>query len=134
MAAKKKKLTPREKSKIRVRQTLKGTDERPRVCIFRSSKHCYAQLISDESSKTFVSASTLEKEVVDEISKIETEGKPSSARSTKSVAAAKAVGIVLARRSKAANISSVVFDRNGFSYTGRVQAIADGAREGGLQF
>jgi large subunit ribosomal protein L18 len=100
------------------------------LSVFRSSKHTYAQLISDEDHRTVASASTLDKEVQSQIAKLEKEAKGSS----KSVAAARAVGLVLAERSKAAKVSSVVFDRNGFLYTGRVKALADGAREGGLEF
>jgi large subunit ribosomal protein L18 len=93
----------------------------------------YAQLISDASNRTVVSASTKDKEVASRIAALvkATEGAKGS---TKSVTAARAVGLVLAERSKAANVQSAVFDRNGFLYTGRIQAVADGAREGGLEF
>lgn len=128
------KFTAREKNKLRIRKKVSGTDARPRVSIFRSSKHIYAQIVSDESNKTIVSASTLEKEVRDEISKVDTAALTSQAKSTKSLAAARAVGLVLARRSKEVKVEHVVFDRNGFVYTGRIKALADGAREGGLDF
>jgi large subunit ribosomal protein L18 len=122
----------KRQTKMRIRQTLNGTDARPRISVFRSSKHIYAQLISDESHKTIAAASTLDKEVADQIAAVKLEGR--TAKSTKSVAAAKAVGLVLAKRCKEQNVETAVFDRNGFSYTGRVQAVADGAREGGLKF
>jgi large subunit ribosomal protein L18 len=125
--------TKRAKTKLKIRKKISGTGERPRLSIFRSSKHTYAQLILDDSGKTVASASTLDKEVVSALAKLpkeETNGKSSS----KSVAAARAVGLVLAERAKAAKVSTAVFDRNGFIYSGRVKALADGAREGGLVF
>ena len=135
MATQGKKLakTAREKRKLRIRQKVSGTTDKPRLSIFRSSKHTYAQLIADESHKTIASASTLDKEVQAAIEKLVKEEK-SEKSSTKSVIAARAVGLVLAERSKAAKVGSIVFDRNGFLFTGRVKALADGAREGGLQF
>ena len=125
--------TSRERKKLRIRKKLSGTVERPRLSIFRSSKHTYAQVIADDSRATIASASTLDKEVQAEVAKLSKEAKDSKA-STKSVLAARAVGIVLAGRSKEKKVSKVVFDRNGFLYTGRIKALADGAREGGLQF
>jgi large subunit ribosomal protein L18 len=125
--------TKREKRKLKIRRKVTGSAERPRLSIFRSAKHTYAQLIADESSKTMASASTLDKEVQAEIAKLATEAKDSKS-STKSVLAARAVGIVLAQRSKSHKVTKVVFDRNGFLYTGRVKALADGARDGGLEF
>lgn len=125
--------TARQKRKLRIRQNISGTAEKPRLSIFRSSKHTYAQVISDEDKKTLVSASTLEKEVQDAIAKLAKESKDAKS-SSKSVCAARAVGLVLAERSKAAKVAQVVFDRNGFLYSGRVKALADGAREGGLNF
>jgi large subunit ribosomal protein L18 len=135
MATQSKKLATslRAKKKLGIRKKLSGTDARPRLSVFRSSKHTYAQLISDETNRTIASASTLDKEVVAMIAKVvkETEATKSS---EKSVAAAHAVGIILAERCKAAKVEKVVFDRNGFLYTGRVKALADGARKGGLDF
>lgn len=128
------KVSPRVRSKIKIRKSLSGTNERPRISVFKSSLHTYAQVISDVTATTIVSASTREKEVVDELAKLETEGSDRSAKSTKSVLAARAVGVVLARRSKAQKIERVVFDRNGFVFHGRIKAVADGAREGGLDF
>lgn len=125
--------TARDKRKLRIRKRITGSEARPRLSIFRSAKHTYAQIIADDNQKTLASASTLDKDVQAEIAKLakQAEGGRSS---TKSVLAARAVGVVLANRSKAAKVSAVVFDRNGFLYTGRVKALADGAREGGLQF
>lgn len=131
---KKLKLSGREKVKVRVRKRIRGTQERPRVSVFRSSHHTYAQLITDEKGQTLISVSTREKEVMERALKIKSEDSGSKAKSTKSIAAARAVGLVLAERSKGKNIERVVFDRNGFIYHGRIQAVADGAREGGLQF
>lgn len=142
--SKKVKLDARTKSKFRIRKKAVGTPERPRITVFKSSKHTYAQAISDLTGKTVASASTLEKDVMGEVAKIAgTSGKESKEgtatarndlKSTKSVNAARAVGIVLARRMLEQKVSGVVFDRNGFIYSGRIQAVADGAREGGLQF
>lgn len=125
--------TSRQKRKLRIRHKLEGTSDRPRLSIFRSSKHMYAQIISDSEKKTLVSASTLDKEVVAAIAKLAEKAKDAKS-SSKSVCAARAVGLVLAERSKAAKVAQVVFDRNGFLYAGRVKAVADGAREGGLNF
>jgi len=125
--------TSRDKRKLRIRQKLEGTVERPRLSVFRSSKHIYAQVISDVDSKTIVSASTLDKDVQAKVSKLAKESTDSKS-STKSVCAARAVGLVLAERSKAAKVEQVVFDRNGFLYAGRIKALADGARDGGLNF
>lgn len=106
----------------RVRKKIIGTDARPRVCVFRSSKHIYAQVISDERGVTLAAVSTLSKEMA------------SQAKKRKSVDAAKQVGLALAKICREKNITSVIFDRNGFLFHGRVKAVADGAREGGLQF
>lgn len=125
--------TSREKRKLKIRKRVVGSVERPRLSVFRSSKHTYAQLIADDSHKTIVSASTLDKDVQAEIAKLTKQAEGSSS-SSKSVIAARAVGIVLATRSKTAKVSKVVFDRNGFLYTGRVKALADAARETGLDF
>jgi len=134
--AKKVKRTSRERTKFRLRKTIIGTVEKPRVSVFRSSKHTYAQIISDVDGKTLVSASTLDKEVLDQITSLAAKAEESGkkAQSTKSVIAASAVGVVLANRCKDKNITKVVFDRNGFIYKGRIQALADGARSGGLLF
>jgi large subunit ribosomal protein L18 len=112
----------RLRRKVRVRKKVVGTDERPRVCVFRSNKHVYAQVISDNQGKTLVSVSTLSKEL------------PDAAKKIKGVEAAKQVGVALAKVCQEKNIKRVVFDRNGFLYHGQVKAVADGAREGGLEF
>jgi large subunit ribosomal protein L18 len=130
---KREKKSSRLRAKLRIKHKIKGTDERPRISVFKSGKFTYAQIISDDSQSTLVSAASNQEEVVKAISKIEMEeGK--TAKSPKSVVAAKALGIVLAERAKAKNIASVVFDRNGYTYTGRIQALAEGARQGGLEF
>jgi large subunit ribosomal protein L18 len=112
----------RLRRKVRVRKKVQGTDERPRICVFRSNKHVYAQVISDNQGVTLASVSTLSKDLL------------GTATSTKGVSAAKQVGIALAKVCKEKNITRAVFDRNGFLYHGQVKAVADGAREGGLEF
>lgn len=103
----------------RVRAKISGTPECPRLCVFRSAQHIYAQIIDDVNGKTLVSASTLEKDF--------------GAYGGNKEAAFK-VGKTVAERALANNIETVVFDRGGFVYTGRVKELADGAREGGLKF
>jgi large subunit ribosomal protein L18 len=112
----------RLRRKVRVREKITGTDTRPRICVYRSNKHTYAQVISDDQGKTLLTVSTLSKELAD------------SSKKNKGVDAAKHVGLALAKVCKQKNITKVVFDRNGFLYHGRVKAVADGAREGGLEF
>lgn len=107
----------------RVRKTLRGTDSKPRLSVFRSARHIYAQVISDESGRTIASASTVAGEIRDQLG-----GK------TGNKDAAAKVGELIAKRASEAGISSVVFDRNGFLYHGRVQVLADAAREAGLKF
>jgi large subunit ribosomal protein L18 len=111
-------LTPRQKRHIRVRARVEGTAERPRLNVFRSLNHIYAQVIDDVKGHTLVAASTLDKGVSD------------SAKTEQ----AKAVGKLVAERAKAAGINTVVFDRGGYLYHGRIKALAEGAREGGLEF
>ena len=107
--------------KQRVRNSLRrSANGRPRLSVFRSSKHIYAQVIDDAAGKTVASASTLDKDL---------KGKGASTRE-----GAAAVGKAIAERSKKAGVSSVVFDRGGFLFHGRVKALADAAREGGLEF
>ena len=108
----------RLRRKVRVRQKVQGTEARPRVCVFRSNKHIYAQVISDSEGKTLAAASTL---AATDITR-------------KGVEAAKQVGLALAKICKERNIRKVIFDRNGFLFHGQVKALADGAREGGLEF
>lgn len=105
-----------------MRKKVQGSDARPRVCVFRSNKHIYAQVISDHEGKTLAAVSTLSKDLA------------AAVKDSKGVATAKQVGLALAKVCKAKNITRVVFDRNGFLYHGRVKAVADGAREGGLEF
>ncbi|MCL6481934.1 MAG: 50S ribosomal protein L18 [Firmicutes bacterium] len=106
----------------RVRRRVAGTADRPRLAVFRSLKHIYAQVIDDRTGRTLVSASTLDRQVRQQV------------RNGGNVAAAKVVGRVVAERARAAGIERVVFDRGGYKYHGRVQALADAAREAGLQF
>ncbi len=112
----------RLKRKRRVRKKVSGVPERPRLCIFRSSRHIYAQIIDDLEGRTLVSASTLDRELRD-MAKVD--GK---------VAKASEVGKLVAKRALAKGIKKVVFDRGGFLYHGRVKAVANGAREIGLEF
>ena len=114
----------RRRRQARVRKKVLGSDARPRVCVFRSNKHIYAQVISDDRGITVASASTLSIPV------------PGAAQGKggKGIAAAKQVGLALAKICKEKNITRVVFDRNGFLFHGQVKAVADGAREGGLEF
>ena len=115
------KLLSRRRRQVRVRKQISGTSERPRLAIFRSSKHIYAQIIDDVRGVTLAAASTLDAEIV-------------SSESVK-VDAARLVGELVAKRGLSASIEKVVFDRSGYIYaSGRVRALAEGARSGGLQF
>jgi large subunit ribosomal protein L18 len=116
------KVTSREKRKARIRRKISGTAARPRLTVYRSLKHMYAQLVDDVAGTTLVSIGTTTKALKGEV-----------AEDDKS-AAAKKVGTALAKIALAKGITAVVFDRNGFDYHGRVAAIAAGAREGGLLF
>jgi len=131
---KKGKISSRQRTKIRIRRRVSGTDSRPRLSVFKSDRHTYAQIISDIEAKTLVSASTLDSEVLEQLKQLSGEGAANPSRSTKSVLAARAVGMVLAKRVQAKQVTSVVFDRNGFVFHGRVKAVAEGAREAGLVF
>jgi large subunit ribosomal protein L18 len=119
--AKQKRLA-RERRHARVRDRVKGTSERPRLCVFRSLQHIYAQIIDDTHGHTLVAANTLDLEVRDQ-----TAGKDKATQ-------AKLVGELLARRALDAGIRTVVFDRGGYLYHGRVKALANAAREAGLEF
>jgi large subunit ribosomal protein L18 len=121
MDAAKVKRKARERRHSRVRKRIRGTAERPRLSVYRSNAGIYAQVIDDASGRTLVAASTLDRDV----DAPDGDGK---------IAAARAVGLRVAQRAQAAGISVVVFDRGGNRYTGRVQALAEGAREGGLTF
>jgi large subunit ribosomal protein L18 len=106
----------------RLRNRLSGTEECPRLAVFRSTQHIYAQLIDDTAGRTLVAADTLQSEIAKEVA-----GK-------KPTEAAQVVGKAVAEKAKEAGIKKVVFDRGGFKYHGRVKALADGAREAGLEF
>lgn len=117
-----KRLKGRIRRKLRIRRKISGTPERPRLCVYRSLKHMYAQIIDDTQGHTLVSASTLDKELRGKL------------KSTGNVEAAREVGRLIAKRALEKGIKKVVFDRNGFLYHGRVKAVAEGAREMGLEF
>ena len=112
----------RQRRHLRVRKRVNGSSDRPRLNVFRSLSEIYAQVIDDEAGITMVSASTIDHELRNEFS-----GKTKTEQ-------AKKVGQELAKRAKSAGIEQVVFDRSGYRYIGRVKALADGARDGGLQF
>jgi large subunit ribosomal protein L18 len=112
----------RAKKHLKIRNRFSGTAERPRLAVFRSNNHMYAQIIYDTVGKTLVSASTVQKEVKDQLEK------------TNDVAAAAYLGQVIAKRALDAGVTEVVFDRGGFIYQGKIKALADAAREAGLKF
>jgi len=112
----------RRKKHYRLRNRFAGTAERPRLAVFRSNNHMYAQIIDDSIGHTLVAASTLEKEIKAEL------------ENTDTVEAAAYVGTVIAKRAIEKGIKAVVFDRGGFIYQGKIQALADAAREAGLEF
>ena len=112
----------RERRKLRIRQKISGTSEKPRLSVFRSAKHIYAQVVDDVGGTTVAHASTLSRDVRGEV----TEGSK--------LDAAKKVGASIAKMLLAKGISKIVFDRNGYLYHGRVRALADAAREAGLKF
>jgi large subunit ribosomal protein L18 len=120
--AKETRLVSRRRRHARVRRKLVGTAQRPRLSVYRSLQHIYAQVIDDASGQTLVSASTLDAKLRDEISSLEVHEQ------------AKAVGRAIAERAKAAGIEQVVFDRGGYPYHGRIKAVAEGSREAGLVF
>ena len=122
MVSKKSRAEVRTKKHNRMRNRFSGTAERPRLCVFRSNNHMYAQVIDDTEGNTLVSASTLEKDVKAELEK------------TNNVEAAAYLGTVIAKRALEKGIKTVVFDRGGFIYQGKVAALADAAREAGLEF
>jgi large subunit ribosomal protein L18 len=117
------KVIARAKRVSRIRKKIKGTADRPRLRVFKSSKHIYAQIIDDSVGKTIAFMSTVDKA----FDTVAGDGKDK-------ISAAETVGKLLAERAKAAGIDKVVFDRGGFIYHGRIKAISDGARKGGLQF
>jgi large subunit ribosomal protein L18 len=122
MIRKKSRTEVREKKHMKIRNHLSGTSLRPRLAVFRSNKHMYAQVIDDETANTLVAASTTEKSVKGEL------------KYTDNVEAAKFLGGVIAKRALEKGIKEVVFDRGGYIYQGKVQALADAAREAGLEF
>ena len=122
MVSKKSRAELRVKKHMRIRNRLSGTSERPRLAVFRSNNHMYAQIIDDTVGNTLVAASTLEKGVKGELEK------------TNNVEAAAYLGKVIAERALDKGIKTVVFDRGGFLYTGKIAALADAAREAGLEF
>jgi len=115
-------LTGRERRHRRVRKRVRGTAERPRLCVFRSARHIYAQIVDDDTGRTLASAGTHEK------------GLAPDGASHSGVAAASTVGKAIGERAKAVGIGLVVFDRGGYLYHGRVKAVAEAAREAGLEF
>ena len=122
MVSKKSRQVVRENKHRRMRNRFSGTPERPRLAVFRSNNHMYAQIIDDTVGNTLVAASTVEKEIKAELEK------------TNDKAAAAYVGTVIAKRALEKGIKEVVFDRGGFIYQGKIQALADAAREAGLEF
>ena len=122
MVSKESRQLVRAKKHMKIRNRFSGTAERPRLAVFRSNNHMYAQIIDDTVGNTLVSASTLEKEVKAEIEK------------TNNVDAAAYLGTVIAKRAIEKGIKEVVFDRGGFIYQGKIAALADAAREAGLEF
>ena len=112
----------RKRKHVRVRKKISGTGECPRLCVYRSNAHIYAQIIDDVAQTTLASASTLDKEIKGSVSV------------GSNIEAAKAVGKLIAERAAAKDIKVVVFDRSGYLYHGRVQALAEAAREAGLEF
>ena len=122
MVSKKSRQEVRLNKHRKLRNRFSGTAERPRLAVFRSNNHMYAQIIDDTVGKTLVSASTVDKEVKAELEK------------TNNVDAAAYVGTVIAKRALEKGIKEVVFDRGGFIYQGKIQALADAAREAGLEF
>ena len=122
MVSKESRTKIREKKHRRQRNRFSGTAERPRLAVFRSNNHMYAQIIDDTVGNTLVSASTLQKDVKAELEK------------TNNVEAAAYLGTVIAKKAIEKGITSVVFDRGGFIYQGKIQALADAAREAGLKF
>ena len=122
MVNKKSKTEIREKKHRRLRNRFSGTTERPRLAVFRSNNHMYAQIIDDTLGNTIIAASTMEKEVKSQL------------EHTNDKAAAAIVGTLIAKKALEKGIKSVVFDRGGFIYQGKVQVLADAAREAGLEF
>lgn len=115
-------LASRERRQARVRKKVQGTGERPRLCVYRSTAHIYAQVIDDVTGQTLAAVSTLSPDLKDAL------------KGLKKAEAAKAVGKAIAEAAQGCGCQKVVFDRNGFLYHGRIKALSEGAREGGLEF
>lgn len=122
MVSKKSRTEVRENKHRKIRNRFSGTAERPRLAVFRSNNHMYAQIIDDTVGKTLVAASTVEKDVKAQVEK------------TNNVEAAATLGTVIAKRALEKGVKTVVFDRGGFIYQGKIKALADAAREAGLEF
>lgn len=122
MASVQEKRAARHRRHRRIRRVVRGTAERPRLCVFKSARHIYAQIVNDEEGRTLVAASTLSKEL------------PQAGERVKKSEAAKAVGTLVADRALARGIQAVVFDRGGYPFHGRVRALASAARDRGLKF
>ena len=122
MVSKESRQKVREKKHLKIRNRFSGTPERPRLAVYRSNNHMYAQVIDDVAGNTLVAASTVEKDVKAQLSK------------TNDVEAAKVLGGIIAKRAMDKGINTVVFDRGGYIYHGKVAALAEAAREAGLQF
>jgi len=112
----------RRRVRVRIRRHVRGSSERPRLAVFKSGRHIYAQVIDDASGKTLAHASTLD------------EGARGDKKTAANVAGAKRVGLLVAERAKQKGVGRVVFDRGGYIYHGKIKALADAAREGGLEF
>lgn len=122
MVSKKSRTEVRENKHRKIRNRFSGTAERPRLAVFRSNNHMYAQIIDDTVGKTLVAASTVEKDIRSQVEK------------TNNVEAAATLGTIIAKRALEKGITTVVYDRGGFIYQGKVKALADAAREAGLEF
>jgi large subunit ribosomal protein L18 len=118
----KRNLNTRQRSKTRIKKKIRGSAERPRLAVYRSLNHIYTQLVDDTTGNTLSSASTLSKEIQGELKK-----------ATSKVDKSKIVGSLIAKKAAEKKITTVVFDRSGYRYHGRIQAVAEGAREGGLK-
>jgi large subunit ribosomal protein L18 len=117
-----KRVTGRLRRKLRIRKKVKGSDERPRLTVYRSLRHIYAQVVVDTTGETLVAASTISKELKGKV------------KNTGSIEAANSVGTLVAQKALKKGIKKVVFDRNGFLYHGRIKALAEAARQKGLEF
>ena len=117
-----KRLTGRLRRKVRVRKKVQGTEERPRLTVYRSLRHIYAQVINDVTGRTLAAASTLSKELQGQL------------KVTGNIEAAQAVGELVAQKALKRGVKKVVFDRNGFLYHGRIKTLAEAARQKGLEF